>query len=164
MSLIEIDRAPSDMSTNSSVDNSLVIEEIITVDSVEYTKNKIYEFLSNVRNKDIISSVNDRYFIANQTLSTIKTISLENQNSVLIAVLLSIFNEYGAHGSKYSGDSIWNEYGSYGGKYSSSSPFNDYTSSAPMLIKNNQVIARLTTNQFLQNAVNPYALKNCTFY
>jgi len=76
----------------------------------------------------------------------------------------SIFNEYGSYGSKYSGDSIWNEYGSYGGKYSSSSPFNDYTSSAPMLIKNNQVIARLTTNKFLQNAVNPYALKNCTFY
>jgi hypothetical protein len=76
----------------------------------------------------------------------------------------SIFNEYGTYGSKYSGDSIWNEYGSYGGKYSSSSPFNDYTSSAPMLIKNNQVIARLTTNKFLQNAVNPYALKNCTFY
>lgn len=76
----------------------------------------------------------------------------------------SIFNEYGTYGSKYSGDSIWNEYGSYGGKYSSSSPFNDYTSSAPMLIKNNQVIGRLTTNKFLQNAVNPYALKNCTFY
>ena len=76
----------------------------------------------------------------------------------------SIFNEYGTYGSKYSGDSIWNEYGTYGGKYSSSSPFNDYTSSAPMLIKNNQVIARLTTNKFLQNAINPYALKNCTFY
>ncbi|QWD71573.1 hypothetical protein C2756_10915 [Polynucleobacter sp. UB-Siik-W21] len=76
----------------------------------------------------------------------------------------SIFNEYGTYGSKYSGDSIWNEYGSYGGKYSSSSPFNDYTSSAPMIINNNQVIARLTTNRYLQNAVNPYALKNCTFY
>lgn len=76
----------------------------------------------------------------------------------------SIFNEYGSYGSKYSGDSIWNEYGSYGGKYSSSSPFNDYTSSAPMLIKNNQVIARLTTNRYLQSAVNPYALKGCTFY
>ena len=76
----------------------------------------------------------------------------------------SIFNEYGTFGSKYSGDSIWNEYGTYGGKYSSSSPFNDYTSSAPMLIKNNQVIARLTTNRYLQGAVNPYALKGCTFY
>jgi hypothetical protein len=75
----------------------------------------------------------------------------------------SIFNEYGSHGSEYSSDSIWNEYGSYGGKYSSNSPFNDYTSSAPLIIKDNRVIGRLTTNKHLQNAINPYILKSCDF-
>lgn len=90
----EIDRAPSDMSADNSTNTSFVMEETTTVDPVEYTKDKIFDFLYYIGDKDVISSVNDRYFIANQTLSTIKTISLEDQNNVLIAVLLSIFKEF----------------------------------------------------------------------
>jgi hypothetical protein len=94
MSLREIDRAPSDMSTNSSADNSFIMEETTTMNPVEYTKDKIFEFLDNRGDKDIISSVNDRYCIAEEILYTFSSISIENQNNILIAVLLSIFNEY----------------------------------------------------------------------
>jgi hypothetical protein len=90
----EIDRAPSDMSTNSSADNSFIMEETTTMNPVEYTKDKIFEFLDNRGDKDIISSVNDRYCIAEEILYTFSSISIENQNNILIAVLLSIFNEY----------------------------------------------------------------------
>jgi len=90
----EIDIAPLDMSADSSTNTSFVMEETTTVDSVEYTKNKIFEFLDNRGDKDIISSVNDRYCIAEEILYTFSSISIENQNNILIAVLLSIFNEY----------------------------------------------------------------------
>jgi hypothetical protein len=94
MSLREIDRAPSDMSADSSTNTSFVMEETTTMNPVEYTKNKIFEFLDNRGDKDIISSVNDRYCIAEEILYTFSSISIENQNNILIAVLLSIFNEY----------------------------------------------------------------------
>lgn len=90
----EIDRAPSDMSADSSTNTSVIMEETTTVNPVEYTKDKIFEFLDNRGDKDIISSVNDRYCIASQILYTFASISIKNQNNVLIAVLLSIFNEF----------------------------------------------------------------------
>jgi hypothetical protein len=73
----------------------------------------------------------------------------------------SIFNAYGTYGSKYSSDSIWNTYGTYGSKYSSYSPFNEYTSSPPVLIKNQEVIGRLTVNEHIAGAVDPFWLKRC---
>ena len=76
----------------------------------------------------------------------------------------SILNEYGNYGSEYSSESIWNEYGQYGGEYSSLSPFNEYTSTPPRIFKNGQEIGRLTTNESLGSAVNPYLLKTCSFY
>jgi len=94
MSLREIDRAPSDMSTNSSTNTSFVMEETTTVDSVEYTKNKIYKFLDSRGDDYIISSMNDRFYMVNQILRSFTTIGLENINCVLIATLLSVFNEF----------------------------------------------------------------------
>ena len=38
----------------------------------------------------------------------------------------STSNEYGQHGSKYSGSSINNPYGQYGSRYSNDSPTNRY--------------------------------------
>jgi len=75
----------------------------------------------------------------------------------------SIFNEHGTYGSQYSSESIWNEYGSYGGKYSTLSPFNSYTTTPPKLVKEGQIIANLTTNQYLEAPLNPYVLKSCAF-
>lgn len=70
----------------------------------------------------------------------------------------SIFNKYGNYGSKYNSTSIWNPYGQYGSKYSSYSAFNDYTYYPPKIIKNNKIIGYLTTNKYIQGAVNPYFL------
>lgn len=76
----------------------------------------------------------------------------------------SIFNEYGTYGSEYSVKSIWNKYGAYGGEYSSLSPFNSYTSTPPLLIKDDKVIAHFTVNKQLRSIINPYVLRSCTFY
>lgn len=73
----------------------------------------------------------------------------------------SIFNEYGTYGNKYSGSSIWNTYGTYGNKYNSMSPFNSYSATPPVIVKNGVVIAVLTTNSSLRNAVNPSVLRSC---
>ena len=75
----------------------------------------------------------------------------------------SIFNEYGTYGGKYSPNSIWNSYSKYGNKYNSYSPFNTYSSNPPMVIKNNRIIAELTVNDSISNALNPYVLKACKF-
>ncbi|SDO42120.1 hypothetical protein [Vreelandella arcis] len=75
----------------------------------------------------------------------------------------SIINDYGKYGDKYSTESIWNEYGSYGGEYADQSPFNPYTSNPPLIFKNNEAIGRLTVNEHLSGAVNPYILKTCGF-
>jgi hypothetical protein len=75
----------------------------------------------------------------------------------------SILNEYGTHGSEYSSESIWNQYGQYGGQYSNQSPFNQYTSTPPLLVKGGKAIARLTVNNNLRGAINPYIVKTCDF-
>lgn len=75
----------------------------------------------------------------------------------------SIFNEYGKYGGEYSSNSIWNSYSKYGNEYNSYSPFNEYSSNPPMVIKNNRIIAKLTVNDSISNALNPYVLKACKF-
>ena len=71
----------------------------------------------------------------------------------------SIFNEYGKYGSSYSNTSIWNSHGNYGSKYSSQSPFNPYITNPPKIIRNGSVVAYITVNENIANAINPYALK-----
>lgn len=71
----------------------------------------------------------------------------------------SIFNEYGTHGSEYSSESIWNEYARYGGKFSLYSAFNDIAQHPPLIIKDGRVIGRLTVNDLLPGAINPWVLK-----
>jgi len=75
----------------------------------------------------------------------------------------SIFNEYGKYGGEYSSNSIWNTYSKYGNEYNSYSPFNEYSLNPPIVIKNNRVVAKLTVNDSISNALNPYVLKACNF-
>lgn len=75
----------------------------------------------------------------------------------------SIMNKYGIYGSKYSNTSIWNEYGNYGGKYSLNSPFNSYTTTPPVIAIRGKIVGNLTTNKYMNNAVNPYLLKACNY-
>ena len=67
----------------------------------------------------------------------------------------SIYNEYGDHGSTYDSDSIWNEYSDYGNEYSSQSPFNDYASDPPVLLKDGEVVGKLTTDPWEYDGVDP---------
>jgi len=71
----------------------------------------------------------------------------------------SIFNEYGLYGSKYGIHSIWNDYGLYGGKYSINSPFNPYSISPPKIFINGSEVGKLSVNNYIANAIDPYSLK-----
>lgn len=71
----------------------------------------------------------------------------------------SIFNEFGPYGSEFRATSIWNKFGPYGSEFRQYSAFSDFTSSPPMIIKNNIIMGRLTTNESLVGAINPNLLK-----
>ncbi len=71
----------------------------------------------------------------------------------------SVFNNYGDYGSKYGSNSIWNQYGDYGSKYSQHSAFNRNTFSPPYIVKNQTIIGRLTLNNSIPGAIDPYLLK-----
>ena len=74
----------------------------------------------------------------------------------------SIFNQYSDFGKEYHSDSIWNEYSDWGNDYSSMSPFNEYASSPPILLKDGEVVGKLTVKAFEYEAVNPYTVgKDC---
>tara|TARA_B100001142_G_C14319021_1_gene649671 strand:- start:692 stop:1090 length:399 start_codon:yes stop_codon:yes gene_type:complete len=74
----------------------------------------------------------------------------------------SIYNEYSNHGSEYDSDSIWNEYSEYGSDYSSQSPFNDYASEPPVLLKDGEIVGKLTTDSYEYQAVDPRTVgKDC---
>lgn len=75
----------------------------------------------------------------------------------------SVLNEYGTFGSEYSLNSIWNTYGTYGSEFSMQSPFNEYSTTPPFIVIDGQAIGYLTTNKYLQSAVNPYYLKSCGY-
>lgn len=71
----------------------------------------------------------------------------------------SIFNEVGRYGSEVSSTSIWNEVGRYGSEVSSCSSFNEIASNPPIIIKNDQIIGRLTVNKIISDGINPYLLR-----
>lgn len=74
----------------------------------------------------------------------------------------SIFNQYSDFGKEYHSDSIWNEYSDWGNDYSSMSPFNEYASTPPILLKDGEVVGKLTVKAFEYDAVNPYTVgKDC---
>jgi hypothetical protein len=74
----------------------------------------------------------------------------------------SIFNDFSDHGSSYGQESIWNEYSEHGDSYSSGSPFNEYAADAPVLLKDGEVVGRLTTSQHDSTGVNPNSVgKEC---
>ena len=73
----------------------------------------------------------------------------------------SVCNKYGTYGSKYNSKSIWNKYGTYGGKYSLYSPFNKYTSTPPTFYTTSNKTGKLTVNESLTYAFNPYRVKAC---
>ena len=74
----------------------------------------------------------------------------------------SIFNDYSDHGTDYSADSIWNEYSDWGNDYSSISPFNEYAADPPILIKEGEVVGKLTVKSYEIDAVDPNTVgKDC---
>jgi hypothetical protein len=74
----------------------------------------------------------------------------------------SIFNEYSDHGKTYSDNSLWNEYSDHGKTYSSNSAFNEYASEPPVLLKDGEVIGRLTVKEYTFDAINPTTVgKDC---
>jgi len=74
----------------------------------------------------------------------------------------SIYNEYSEHGSSYDSDSIWNDYSDYGGDYSNQSPFNEYSSNPPILLKDGEIVGKLTTDPYEYDGVDPRSIgKDC---
>ena len=71
----------------------------------------------------------------------------------------SIYNDYSDYGSKYNSESIWNDYSDYGNEYSSQSAMNDSASEPPVLLKDGEVVGKLTTNDYEYEGVNPKVLK-----
>ena len=70
----------------------------------------------------------------------------------------STANEYGQHGSKYSGSSINNPHGQYGSKYSNDSATNPYATNAPKLYDSDgNYRGKLSTNKYDPDSVsNPH--------
>ena len=52
-------------------------------------------------------------------------------------------------------ESIWNDYSDYGSEYSSQSPFNDYASDPPILLKDGEVVGKLTGDPYAYEGVDP---------
>ena len=74
----------------------------------------------------------------------------------------SIFNDYSDHGTDYSSDSVWNEYSDWGNDYSSTSPFNEYAPDPPILIKEGEVVGKLTVKSYEIDGVDPNTVgKDC---
>ena len=71
----------------------------------------------------------------------------------------SIYNDYSDYGNEYNSDSVWNDYSDYGNEYSSQSAMNDSASEPPELLKDGEVVGKLTTNDYEYEGVNPKALK-----
>ena len=72
----------------------------------------------------------------------------------------SIFNTFGAYGSRYSQTSIYNSYGHYGGGYSTLSPYNPYTGTPPRVYHKGQFLAYLTVNRTLSPRIDPEEIKD----
>ena len=71
----------------------------------------------------------------------------------------SIYNEYSEYGNSYNSDSIWNEYSEYGNEYSPKSALNDNASEPPILLKNGEVIGKLTTKEYVFNGYDVNEIK-----
>jgi len=67
----------------------------------------------------------------------------------------SLANSFGTYGNPFSSLSIWNKFGTYGSSFSSLSPWNFFTSTPPILIKNGEPVAYVTTNAFLSPRIHP---------
>jgi len=73
----------------------------------------------------------------------------------------SIYNEYSKHGNSYSRESIWNEYSDYGNSYSNKSVFNEYSSEPPLIIKEDEVVGKLSIkDSYLEDNYDPRTLKD----
>lgn len=121
---------------------------LILLVSFQSNASDLSEFCDSIEGSIIISADNDKKYLGKITSSYDRE---------------SIFNEYGNYGGEYSSNSIWNRYSKYGSEYNSYSPFNEYSMNPPMVIKNNRIIAKLTVNDSISNALNPYVLKACKF-
>lgn len=70
----------------------------------------------------------------------------------------SLANRFQSHGNEFHPDSIFNQFGQYGSRYSQLSPFNEFSTTPPRIVKNNTVVAFLTTNRFKLPRLDPHLL------
>ena len=77
----------------------------------------------------------------------------------------SIFSPYNDYGSTYSQESIWNEHSNHGNQYSQQSPFNEYASDSPVLLKDGEVVGRLTVREYEIDRIDPRTVgKDCDWH
>jgi hypothetical protein len=74
------------------------------------------------------------------------------------ADLNSVFNPQGSYGAPLSQVSIFNIYGNYGSSFSDLSAFNDKATRPPTLLINGNPVGKLTTNQSIKDAFDPWYL------
>jgi hypothetical protein len=72
--------------------------------------------------------------------------------------LNSVFNPMGSYGAPLSQVSIFNIYGNYGSSVSDLSAFNDKAARPPTLLINSKSVGKLTTNQSIKDAFDPWYL------
>jgi hypothetical protein len=71
----------------------------------------------------------------------------------------SLFNKEGDYGSANGLDSVWNTNGTFGNEHSIYSARNPQTPSPPMILKDGRVVAYLTANESIANAISLESLK-----
>ena len=65
-------------------------------------------------------------------------------------------NPYERYGGPYSPTSVRNPYSTYGSPYSIGSAFNEFATAPPEVLRGGEPIGPLTTNPYLNGAINPY--------
>jgi hypothetical protein len=74
------------------------------------------------------------------------------------ADLSSVFNPLGSYGAPLSQVSIFNTFGNYGSSFSDLSAFNDKATRPPTVLINSNQVGKLTTNQSIKDAIDPWYL------
>lgn len=74
----------------------------------------------------------------------------------------SIFNEFGLHGSRFGLHSVWNDVGFFGSDVGLYSARNDLCLNPPMVVKNQQILGYITTNNIYvrKPRFDPYYLRD----
>lgn len=72
----------------------------------------------------------------------------------------SLSNQFGQYGNSFSSLSIFNDFAQFGNPYSHLSPLNEFSRTPPRFVKNGQILAYLTVNQFINPRIDPKQFKS----